>query len=396
MVKIESDTLSASIMKLLMKQGKRKNYFGFDGTFTEEELAGIESLVVTQCESLEGIEHLTNLKSLKIVGVNLDTFRFAGFPNNISDFTPINNLPNLEELTIWHDTNIISLNVSSLKQLKRLNLICNPNLREVEGLDSLECLEMVCTNGSPIKMIGDPKTYIENTKDTPVNILDLRTYNSLFASDEIFSHLRSKLMNNLSNLKFSEHVYFYDEMYTLSLEQMRELHRLGMKAIDSLKLDELDPEAKVLAVYEYVIKNVVYDTEGLDFRNRHYEKYLEVQSETNNYFLRRMAFINSSLNALKNGKAVCDGYVNMAIYLYDLCGVKAEPVICKNKNGDLHTAIKILVNGEWLYADPERDSKYGKICFYGLTLEEMRRLYELAPKEYLGELNGGAYVKHFN
>ena len=29
-----------------------------------------------------------------------------------------------------------SLNVSSLKQLKRLNLICNPNLREVEGLDS--------------------------------------------------------------------------------------------------------------------------------------------------------------------------------------------------------------------------------------------------------------------
>lgn len=395
-MKINSSSLGICILNKLIKQNIRHNFFGFDGEFSLEELNSIESLVISQCDSLDGLEHLPNLKSLKIVGVNLDSFEFKGLPNNITDYSQINKLASLEELTIWHETNIISLDVSNLQKLKRLNLICNVNLQELKGIEKLEQLEMVCTNGSPIKIIEDPKKYIENTKDTPINILDIRTYNSVFSSNEMFSYLRNKLMSNLSNLKFSEHVYFYDEMYTLSLEQMRELYRLGTTVIRGLKLNALSSEEKALAIYKYVIQNVTYDHEGLNFRDLHYEKYLGPQSESNNYFLRRMSFINSSLNALKNGKAVCDGYVNMMIYLLDLCGIKAESVICKTKEGNLHTALKIHFEGTYIYADPEQDSRLKKICFYGLTLEEMEKIYTLAPKEHLEQLMGENYVKHFN
>lgn len=393
-MKISSYSLSLCIQDELNRLGIRNGLFNFNTEFSAYELSKIEVLNITGCSSLDGIENLKNLKVLRLIGANLDNFSYHQSINDITDFRKISELTSLVELVIWHDNNIKVLDLRNLEKLEKLNLSTNNNLTEIKGLDEITTLKSICITGSRITNIGSPIKYIESTKNASINVLDIKMYEPIFSKNEVFHKLRNSLVENESNIRFGERIYFHDQVYTLSLEQMRELNRLSKKIINSLKIEDKTDEVKSFEIYKYVINHVSYDFEGILYRNKNYEKYLSAPKEEKEYFLRKMAFINSSLSALKKKKTVCDGYVNTLIYLLSLVNIKALPVICENK-GTLHTAIKILIDGEFIYADPEKDSGEKSIRFYNLTRDELAKMYDLALQEYMDHLDGGAYVKRF-
>ena len=377
--------MAVSILNELYKKGVRKSLFDFDCTFTQEELDSITELNITGINSLEGIENLKNLKILRLLGANLDNFSITKTPNNITDFSCLKRLKSLENLVIWHDNNIKSLDIRGLK-LKNLTLISNHNLIEIKGIDEMSSLERIYVVGSSITNIGDPLKYISSTKNAKENILDLKMYNPIFHERKV----GSKLTTKDSNVRFAEQVHFYDKIYTFSLEQIRELNRIARNIIFSLDLNNKSDYEIAYEIYKYIIQNVQYDYDGLEYREKHFDALAKEDKE-----YAKMIFINTSLSALKNKKSVCDGYVNAIIYLLNLAGIKALPVLCANKDGSLHTAIKILIDEDWIYADPERDSSDKKMCYFNLTREELAKRYTIAPREYLDHLDGGNYVKRF-
>lgn len=391
-----NSSLATIILEKLIKLGIRKNFFGFDGTFTQDELDSITELTITNCDGLEGISNLKNLKTLKIIGPNLYSFSETTNLNTITDFSEINLLTNLENLEIIYDENISVLDISSLKKIKVLKLLCNSNLRIIKGLDDKTTLEKVIICECPIIDIGNVVDYINNTCDTPINILDIKMYINLFYKPEISNLLKDRHNINNSNIVFGEHIYFHDEIYTINIYQVQELYAKIKEIIKKLEIENLDKNEQIYEVYKFVVSYLSYDYDGLDYRNRNYQKLLESSLENKNYILRRMAIINSSFGALTTKKVVCDGYVNLFKLLLSFLNISSQTVICK-KDNFTHAAVKYYYDGSWHYADPEKDRDVNAIKFFDLTREEFEKIYELSPKEYIGQIDGvKTYEKHFN
>lgn len=389
-------SLASIILEKLIKLGKRENSFGFNGNFSQEELDSITDLTITNCDGLEGISNLKNLKKLKIIGPNLYSFDETANLNTITDFSEINNLSQLEILEIVYDENIETLDISSLKELKNLKLFCNSNLKVVKGIDNKKYLEKVMICECPIIDFGNIIDYINNTADTLVNILDLKMYINLFSKSEIRVLLKDKYNINSSNIRFGEHIYFHDEVYTLDVYQTQELFEKVTNLLEQLNIKNLDKNEQIFSVYKFVISYLSYDYEGLDYRNKNYQKLLESSPENKKYFLRRMAIINSSFGALNTRKVVCDGYVNLLRLFLTFLDVPSQTVICK-KDNFTHAAVKYYYNGIWHYADPEKDRDANAIKFFDLTRDEFEKLYELSPKEYIEQIDGAkTYEKHFD
>ena len=391
-----NSSLAPIILKNLIKLSKRKNFFGFDGTFTQEELDCITEITVTDCDSIKGISKLKNLKKLRIVGPNLSSFNETTNINTITDFYEINNLSNLKELEIVYDENIEILDISNLSKLKSLRLFCNSNLKIIKGIDNKKSLEHVVICECPIIDLGDIENYINNTIDTSINILDIKMYAQLFSNPNIRTLLKNKYNMNSSNIRFGEHIYFHDEIYTLDIYQIQDLYVKVKKILANLNLEKLDKEQQIYYIYKFVISYLKYDYDGLNYRNKNYQKLLESSLENKKYILRRMAIINSSFGALNSKKAVCDGYVNLFRLLLSFLDIPSQTVICK-KNDMTHAAIKYYYNGAWHYCDPEKDRDVNAIKFFDLTREEIEKIYELSPKEYIEQVDGVKnYEKHFN
>lgn len=389
---IKNSILAVIILEELIKKNKRNGFFGFNSYFTKEELASITELTLKNVDDLDYIECLSNLKCLKLIGVNPDSFEYKK-GNNIKNFSFLKKL-SLEELVIANDCNIHTLDLTNMENLKNLILINNSDLTTIVGLSKLKKLEKVVINSCPVKYIGDVKEYIDNTKDTAVNILSNLIFNSLFKETSINKYLSDCLMSNLSNIKFSEKIHFYDEIYLLTLDQMNECYKLAKEILKMIPLEGKDQYEQTYLVYRYIISHVSYDHDSLKFRDLNYEKVLKESSPKKEYILRRMAYINSSLCALKRHSVVCEGYVNMAIYLLDLLGIKANLIVCLN-NDSLHSILKVRTYDSVFYCDPEKDSHNQEIKFFGLDLEAISALYKLPAQEYLEDRNykNGKYFK---
>ena len=86
----------------------------------------------------------------------------------------------------------------------------------------------------------------------------------------------------------------------------------------------------------------------------------------------------------------------MIKYLLSLCGISSKTVICQKENGQLHSALKIQIDGKWCYCDPEQDS-YKKVRYFNLSKDEMEKLYTLSMKEQFdnGEMKEGTYGQYY-
>lgn len=383
MISINNYDLAYTIVKKLVTDGKRSSIFPFDTNFTEEELDSIDHISITSNNSCLDLEKLKNLKALHIVGTasSEDTEKHH--------FDNISRLNELEELSIVNVDQITNIDVSRLRKLKKLIIVNNEYLTSITGLDRLTNLETVVICGNSIDYIPNIRKYIRNTINTQTNVLDVLIYNNTFAKrmeDEYY--LEEKVNENMSNIKFGEMLEFNNECYNIEYYQMKEMSKKINSIISSLDIDKHESEMSIaFKVYNYVVNNVKYDYDGLDYRDSVYESDINLSDLKNSYIKRRVLSINSSYNALMNKKSVCDGYVNMMRILLDRYDIKTKKVLC-SFNEDLslklnHVAIKAKIGSEWRYFDPEKERLTKDNRYFALSYEEFLKTHTMESSEQL-------------
>lgn len=378
---IENTTLAFTILKRLVKNGIRDSVFPFESTFSQEELNSVEKITFTSTDSLEGIEILKNLKTLCIVGnSSLDDFDDVDI-----DYNCINSLNELQNLHIIENDNIFNLDISNLKNLKSLRLVNNENLNNIVGLSKLKKLEEVIICGNDIKDFDNPIEYIKNTMNTKINILDVIMYHKLFGSNPIIkNYLKDKINSNWSNISFGEMLYFDNECYELNFHQMEEMYIKACNIISRLNLGDNEKD-NILKVYEYIVNNLEYDYDGLDMRTQLYIEKNLFQEKDNEYFKKRMLFINSSYSAIMDNKSVCDGYVNMMKFLLNIKDIESRKILC-SFNDSLsikpdHVIIKVKSDNEWYYCDPEKENNGSNLDFFMKDLEDIQKTHKISTLE---------------
>ena len=373
MIYIDNTNLAFAILKKLVKIGERRGIFPFDSSFSSEELDKIESLTMTSGDSFSGISKLRNLKRLTIMG---ETHIDSDFNNNYEE---IFELSNLESLSFYEVGNIDFIDLSKLVLLKRLILVNNYNLTQINGLSSLKLLEEVVICGNSIRKIDDPIEYIKNTSNVRTNILDVLMFNDTFPRDSKERRfLDIQIRSMYSNIKFGEMLEFNNECYTLEFTDMLDMSAKSKSIISRLKMQNDDEMTKAYKIYNYIVENVHYDYKGIDGRNLIYSSGDDLSHHENEYFKRRALVINSSYSAIMNNSSVCDGYVNAMRLLLNNEGIESRKVLCSAKSRVSyepdHVIIKFRTSpeSEWLYADPEGEQRTGT-CFFGLSYDEISK-----------------------
>ena len=385
MIRIDNYELGTCILHELIKRGIRNSIFDYNGEFSEQELNMIDHLTLTGISNLMDIDKLPQLKTLNIYSYpssNLIEFD-SSLINDIFDFSILANLNSLEELRIYNDNNIDFLNITNLKKLKVLDLFNNPNLTEIKGLDELKNPENVSLINNGFKTIGDTKKYITNTMDTAQNTLDINLFISLFGHEEERKFLERQLRQALSNITFGEKTTFDDGKYIISYDQAKDMYFRALRILKYLEIKEVNLDT-IKKIHEYVAFSIKYDTKGLNYRDRTYFNLSDKKSEKEKYILKRLKLMNTSYAALVNKKAVCEGYVNMMIFLLSIIGIEARMVNCSYEGIEFnHAAIKFKFNGIWYYADPERERLTEETDEFAYTFEEFKQRYNIPVKEYL-------------
>ena len=215
MVYFNNTSLAFTILKKLVSLGVRGSVFPFDSSFAEEELALIDSITMTSNDCFDEISKLNNLKNITIMGID---YIDSDFDNSYSEIFKVEKL---ESLSINEVTNIEYLDLTNLKELKKLILVNNYNLNKIDGLSNLKSLEKVVICGNGITNIDNPIDYVKNTSNARTNILDVILFATCFPRDsKARKYLSSQIYLQRSNIKFGEMLEFNRECYTLNYSDM--------------------------------------------------------------------------------------------------------------------------------------------------------------------------------
>lgn len=373
---INNSQLVYAINRELIRIGEKKSFFPIEDVFEIEKLNKIIRIELDYL--IDGVDLLAlpNLKTLIIYNCNDQEDEF-----NLD----LSVLKNLEELILVNNNSLKSLNINGLNNLKKLIVNNNINLTDIYGLDELKELKHVNICGNKIHYIGDIVKYINNTKDTKVNILDIMMYHTNFGNNlKIKRYLENQIISGWSNITFGEMLMFDNKYYKLDYYQMRDMDIKAKKIIKSLITDSDQDIDKVYKIFMYIVRKLKYDHDTLNYRS---DEYFDAQHNNlykDEYLLKRYLTINSSYGAIMQHKAVCEGYVNMMRLLLDMCGIESEKVSCQLKESEKnifeHVAIRFKINDTWYYADPEREQIREGIEFFGLTKEEFKVTHYI--KEY--------------
>ena len=291
--------------------------------FKKEMLESLTSLTINSLTPITTISRLKNLVSLNIIGQSHSEYAL----DEVIDYSEINNLNNLESLIVINDYHARQLNISNLKKLKILILVSNQNLENIIGLDKLKNLKHVVIVGNSIKNKEWLTKYIINTKETRVNILDYRLFSYVVKNKALKQLLYLMNARCETNLLFAEKIGV-GEIFSYTYSMIDKVYTLAQQIIKENIKPEMTEKEKVKVLYNYVINHLEYDTEELRKRDNVIltdEKIIKV-------YKNKYKFINSSYRAFLEGKVVCEGYVNMLIYLLDLINVEARNVYCTVKN----------------------------------------------------------------
>lgn len=372
MIYINNSNLVFTILEKLVNNNMRGSIFPVCGEFTEEEIASIDSLTLTEQDNISEINKLTNLKSLTIVASKCSDADVC--ENNYEE---ISRLKTLETLSIINVRNIKHLNVAKLRKLKVLKLVNNESLEELIGVSELKNLEQVVICGNDISKIDNPKDYIDNTSNCKLNILDINMFFETFYKEQaIFKYLEEKVNTRWTNIKFGEMLKFDNECYVLEFYEFLKMFYVVRKLVSAFVLDNDTDFEKAFMIYKYIVNNVKYDYDGLNYRDALYyeNKELIKQSE---YLKQRILLINSSYSAIINGKAVCDGYMNMMKFALGMCNIKSKKVLCSVTSNSPWKTDHVIIKFKdketdaWFYCDPEKQQKHKTGDYFGLTIDQI-------------------------
>lgn len=365
--------------------------------FKLSELRCIKKLVIAKgTKNIDGIQYLTNLKDLTIKSSNAketssfikDDAEYNYLMNqiHIDDYSFIEDLQNLQYLTISNSGRMTSIDVSKLQNLTVLELSNNSNLTQVKGLDKCHNLIELKLDRNNIKNSFDIESLIKNHNLNNIKldfnlfpILNTQNPNlGAFLSEQQKNGISTRWVENFSNLGLIE----------ITTNKMIDIHNSATTILDSV-IEEYSGEMEMIAaIYLYINQNIKYDYDGLNNREgTATNNTLAVYSETKE---QRSMKINSSYNAFMEHKCVCEGYTNMMRYLLTCCRIDSRTVGCRPKkdtnanyvyDNSNHSIIRIKIANEWYYFDPTWDASKSTLRFFFKTKEEIEESHVLSVSE---------------
>ena len=403
---------------------------------TDEQLNTIKTLNLTKSKqnivSLKGIEQLKNLQKLHIDGMdsneytklvrisklnyselknekelyqNIKQIQYLYNKNQIEDLTPIYNLPNLKVLSLKNQRNIKSINLEMLPKLETISLQSCSNLREVNGIDKLQCwnkslLKIInfdfsgCVKLSKVNGFGSLLTKLSQKK-VQNDLIFLPTTTFCFLTNKNKTILNKLCSDDLKNVvKWCEISGSNTRIRNNSVQMA-----LAKNKIDNIIktiCDEDDSQIEqIYKIYKWVVNNVRYDYEGVAVEANMSNKErrmgrLDQNSITN--------VIRSSLVALWDRKSTCAGLSNLLNLILSDAGIvtgivecslkKANDDFMKNHNWDLtlgdirHQISSLNINGSIYYLDPTVEKHNKKFKAFLKNKSEISKTHQLTMYDY--------------
>lgn len=395
--------LALLLRNTLEKNGNRNSKYHETmdyNKFTLEELSTITSLNLegSMFKDISALKYCTNLKELSIVSANAKEiityfsdeaeYTYMSKKNKIKDFSVIEDLTNLESLTISYNDNLNYLDISKLKKLESLKLDNNPNLTQIVGLEKATKLFDLTLYGNSISHSFDlpnmsKEGMLGNVKlDFDMYPILKQDYPNIdeFIYEQQKNGFIYKWEENISNIRTNE----------ISTLRMSEMDKKAQEILQSIIEPHYSDIEKVCAIYAYIIQNVKYDHESLEARsgkkNSAYEAAQSNLGEKNSTIFDR---IQSSYNTILLGKGVCEGYTNMMHYLLNSVGVQSKTVSCSSQLNSTvvgvnsnHSVIKVKIKDNWYYFDPTWDAQKNILSNFFKTKQEFSKNHVLSITEH--------------
>ena len=323
-----STSLARAVWKEIQKKGykPRINLAGFyDEKFTQEELDLVRGLeLVDYWDELKDIKYLRNLKSLTIKSTQFSEYTAKRDLKCLSDqdIFAIEKLENLEHLTIDNQREISQLDISGFKNLQTLEITRCENLREIVGLTENRTLTELRMYGlNSITKIKDLDKFIEKNQNLANLELDVLFYPSAigFKRNGDFNQNASDILESLDyNIIWSESVT--TKKTSINHFQMKKMHKKAFEIIKRYSIDRMMDMEKVVAVNEYIARNIKYNYSALDTSFRGIVK--------NGIASGPSKGVNGAYDGLINNTCVCEGYTRVMQYLLTLVDVKTANTYC--------------------------------------------------------------------
>ena len=321
---------------------------------------------------------------------------------------------------------IKEMKISTVTNLDNIDSFCNLTKLEISALNSIELYEDILIDSQKICGLKQLSCLLIENDDhiekltlpgvlfTNIDVLSISSCHLLKNIEKLFQQhkLRTLILYDVPNLDKT----FYDKLvnfldysmldrvildintYTLfsdeQLEKLKEYHvqfaeKIGIRDnyIFTPKMME-EFNKKIIAIYNEVhskynhlydilrdyykyVKSTEYDAASLEKRHKftieggHFYKYAN-----------RYKSINSSYKALMKHSAVCEGYVNLLRYLYNLESVDLYPVFCEFEDSS-HVAGKAFLDGMEVYFDPELDHRFNNCNNFMISKSEFERHHDI-------------------
>lgn len=389
MIKLPMD-LGLEVIKELRKKGyePRQNNMGLLSLeFTQEELNKITELefINPRADSLAGLEHLLNLRTLRIRTTGNTAYRKENASISDKDITRISNATSLRHLTIENQSAITWINLDKLLELEELCIIRNTLVDEIDGLDRLKKLKDISIYGN--KNLYQVKGITTLIKENELDSLEL----DLLSYPEV-EPLRNQLMHMI-NCDFVEAISG-EKRVTYTCAQADLFHQKCLVIMEKIKRQSPNRRTIIVGIEKYLAENVTYDDDGRENPNR-------VHTE-NGRRRGKNGGTNSAYNGIMFGSCVCEGYTRAIQYLLKIIGIKTANVHCisgANKiriNRNYHNVISLPDDGyhsiiriddeNMLYCDPCWDALqwqhgFQTLPYCLLTKEEISKDHTLSFEE---------------
>lgn len=367
--------------------------------FNSEDLQKITKLTITGLENIDFLKFLPNLKKLRLLSKDyslvMEDGSYFNNPlfNDISSYSVIENLTQLEELEIINDINIRELDFKRLTNLKKIKLFNNPNLSRLINMGNMHYLKSVVMYGNPIKEFQNFEEYLANTLDAETNIVDVDAYLANVKSVSDANKLYEKSISGQINVQFAEKsgLFHYTTTY---LSNLTELYiKLYRKLVRS-KIFDKPVTDRIEYVYEYGLK-IKFAEKELKERQDLYDEILNKYNEIPDFYRKRLSFLHNSYSTFHFNYGNCEGIVNLMHIMLSMLGIESENVHCHDRRYNYsivnnHALLRIKTDGEWFYYDAVYNRN---IRIYGQTYEQITDYFDMSKfeKQKVDEKHNGQY-----
>jgi hypothetical protein len=305
-----------------------------------QELRDITFTRLTEADTLEGVDALTQLKSLTIYGrtfsdisaiANLTTLESLTLEGtSVSDLKPLEKLENLELLNLKH-TKISALEpLRELKNLDHLNL-GETNISSIEPLKNLRRLTFLCIDNTDVDSLA-PLAQLEKLE---------RLY---------FQKTKVSSLEPLKNLKKLKHLYFFNTDVD-SLAPIAQLERLENLFLDNTKVTSLEPIKNFTELEEISCEGTAIPPEEVEALKPEKQKAEEAKYAA----AKKKRFIEKLVYAMDN-----------------------EPETRTERNAALHKLLKDDIDGLKTFVIGETDRQYTSFVAHFWQFMTAKRYDEIA------------------